>query len=71
MFFIFNYVFFLQVKVVMLGQDPYHGPNQAHGKIHKPFYYMIKQLYFSCDKFIFQDVVVSNRSRPISNVIDN
>ncbi|MFB9135169.1 uracil-DNA glycosylase [Vibrio olivae] len=22
---------FNQVKVVMLGQDPYHGPNQAHG----------------------------------------
>lgn len=21
----------LQVKVVILGQDPYHGPNQAHG----------------------------------------
>lgn len=20
-----------QVKVVILGQDPYHGPNQAHG----------------------------------------
>lgn len=20
-----------KVKVVMLGQDPYHGPNQAHG----------------------------------------
>lgn len=23
--------FSLQVKVVILGQDPYHGPNQAHG----------------------------------------
>lgn len=22
---------FLKVKVVILGQDPYHGPNQAHG----------------------------------------
>lgn len=22
---------FNQVKVVILGQDPYHGPNQAHG----------------------------------------
>ena len=22
---------FEQVKVVILGQDPYHGPNQAHG----------------------------------------
>ena len=22
---------FDQVKVVILGQDPYHGPNQAHG----------------------------------------
>ena len=22
---------FSQVKVVILGQDPYHGPNQAHG----------------------------------------
>jgi uracil-DNA glycosylase len=20
-----------EVKVVILGQDPYHGPNQAHG----------------------------------------
>ena len=23
--------YFAQVKVVMLGQDPYHGPGQAHG----------------------------------------
>ena len=22
---------FDEVKVVILGQDPYHGPNQAHG----------------------------------------
>lgn len=27
----FNKTPFLQVKVVILGQDPYHGPNQAHG----------------------------------------
>lgn len=27
----FNYVPFDQVKVVILGQDPYHGPNQANG----------------------------------------
>lgn len=27
----FNYTPFDQVKVVVLGQDPYHGPNQAHG----------------------------------------
>ena len=27
----FNYTPFDQVKVVILGQDPYHGPNQAHG----------------------------------------
>lgn len=27
----FNYTEFDQVKVVILGQDPYHGPNQAHG----------------------------------------
>jgi uracil-DNA glycosylase len=27
----FNSTPFDQVKVVMLGQDPYHGPNQAHG----------------------------------------
>ncbi|MFB6421853.1 MAG: uracil-DNA glycosylase [Candidatus Malihini olakiniferum] len=27
----FRYTEFNQVKVVMLGQDPYHGPNQAHG----------------------------------------
>ena len=20
-----------EVKVVLIGQDPYHGPNQAHG----------------------------------------
>ena len=27
----FNSTFFDSVKVVILGQDPYHGPNQAHG----------------------------------------
>lgn len=27
----FNRTPFNQVKVVILGQDPYHGPNQAHG----------------------------------------
>lgn len=27
----FNDTPFNQVKVVILGQDPYHGPNQAHG----------------------------------------
>lgn len=27
----FELTAFEQVKVVMLGQDPYHGPNQAHG----------------------------------------
>lgn len=27
----FNETPFDQVKVVILGQDPYHGPNQAHG----------------------------------------
>ncbi|OUS25245.1 uracil-DNA glycosylase [Gammaproteobacteria bacterium 45_16_T64] len=27
----FNYTPFDQVKVVILGQDPYHGPGQAHG----------------------------------------
>jgi len=27
----FNSTHFEQVKVVVLGQDPYHGPNQAHG----------------------------------------
>lgn len=27
----FNTTPFDQVKVVILGQDPYHGPNQAHG----------------------------------------
>lgn len=26
-----NHTPFEQVKVVILGQDPYHGPNQAHG----------------------------------------
>ncbi|QFK73041.1 uracil-DNA glycosylase [Pradoshia sp. D12] len=26
-----NYTDFKSVKVVLLGQDPYHGPNQAHG----------------------------------------
>lgn len=26
-----HYTPFSQVKVVILGQDPYHGPNQAHG----------------------------------------
>jgi uracil-DNA glycosylase len=27
----FNFTTFSQVKVVILGQDPYHGPGQAHG----------------------------------------
>lgn len=27
----FKFTEFEQVKVVILGQDPYHGPNQAHG----------------------------------------
>lgn len=27
----FNCTSFEQVRVVILGQDPYHGPNQAHG----------------------------------------
>lgn len=27
----FNYTPFDKVKVVIIGQDPYHGPNQAHG----------------------------------------
>jgi uracil-DNA glycosylase len=27
----FNYTPFDEVKVVILGQDPYHGPGQAHG----------------------------------------
>ena len=27
----FSFCPFSQVKVVILGQDPYHGPNQAHG----------------------------------------
>lgn len=27
----FNYCPFNQVKVVIIGQDPYHGPDQAHG----------------------------------------
>lgn len=26
-----NYTSYADVKVVILGQDPYHGPNQAHG----------------------------------------
>lgn len=27
----FRFTPFSQIKVVILGQDPYHGPNQAHG----------------------------------------
>lgn len=27
----FRYTAFADLKVVILGQDPYHGPNQAHG----------------------------------------
>ena len=27
----FKYTPLAEVKVVILGQDPYHGPNQAHG----------------------------------------
>lgn len=30
-FYAFDKTPFEQVKVVILGQDPYHGPNQAHG----------------------------------------
>ena len=26
-----NYTPLGKVKVVIIGQDPYHGPNQAHG----------------------------------------
>lgn len=28
---VFNTVSYKEVKVVILGQDPYHGPGQAHG----------------------------------------
>jgi len=31
MFNAFDFTPFEQVRVVVLGQDPYHGPNQAHG----------------------------------------
>jgi len=31
MFNAFDFTPFEQVRVVILGQDPYHGPNQAHG----------------------------------------
>jgi uracil-DNA glycosylase len=31
MFNAFNYTPYDKVKVVIIGQDPYHGPNQAHG----------------------------------------
>ncbi|MDP4537265.1 uracil-DNA glycosylase [Alkalimonas collagenimarina] len=31
MFNAFKFTPFSQLKVVLLGQDPYHGPNQAHG----------------------------------------
>lgn len=27
----FHYTSYEEVKIVILGQDPYHGPNQAHG----------------------------------------
>ncbi|MGN1100373.1 MAG: uracil-DNA glycosylase, partial [Christensenellales bacterium] len=27
----FKYTAYEDVKAVILGQDPYHGPNQAHG----------------------------------------
>lgn len=27
----FSHCYFNEVKVVIIGQDPYHGPNQAHG----------------------------------------
>ena len=27
----FNFVPYDDIKVVLLGQDPYHGPGQAHG----------------------------------------
>ena len=50
----FRYTDFNDVKVVILGQDPYHGPNQAHGlsfsvsdKVERPpsLNNIIKELY--------------------------
>lgn len=31
-----------EVKVVILGQDPYHGPNQAHGKTEIIYRYSLR-----------------------------
>ena len=43
-----NFVFpILQVKVVILGQDPYHGERQAHGMyINDNNEYILCTLYF-------------------------
>lgn len=33
----FQFTEFADVNVVILGQDPYHGPNQAHGSVSRYF----------------------------------
>jgi len=35
-----------EVKVVILGQDPYHGPNQAHGENRFLVYLKVAADYF-------------------------
>ncbi|OPJ57231.1 uracil-DNA glycosylase [Alkalithermobacter paradoxus] len=56
-----HYTPFSDVKVVILGQDPYHGPNQAHGlsfsvkpsvKIPPSLLNIFKELNSDCNCFI-------------------
>lgn len=51
----FNLTPFENVKVVILGQDPYHGPNQAHG------------LSFSVKKGVKQPPSLKNIFKELSN----
>ena len=48
----------LQVKVVIIGQDPYHGPGQAHGTLQG---LLVLYLIF---KFIQNNVMLSNNWLP-------
>lgn len=55
----FNYTPFDEVKVVIIGQDPYHGDGQAHG------------LSFSVQKGITPPPSLKNIYKELANDIDN
>ena len=51
---IFNalkYTSFKDTKVVIIGQDPYHGPSQAHGLC-----FSVKEAFFYFSRFIFSNI---------------